>query len=136
MGSKPVLTIDGARFDDLPGFMQQVSNLLEPGVKWGRNLDAFNDVLRGGFGTPEGGFILRWMNSERSRMALGFPETVKWLEYKVAHCHPSNVSDVEADLRAAREGRGQTLFDILVEIIRSHGPGGDEGEDAVHLDLQ
>ncbi len=80
MTSKPVLTIDGARFHDLAGFMDEFARVLEPDVYWGRHLDAFNDVLRGGFGTPEGGFILRWGNSERSRRTLGFPETVRWLE--------------------------------------------------------
>lgn len=136
MTSKPVLTIDGARFHDLAGFMDEIARLPEPDVYWGRNLDAFNDVLRGGFGTPEGGFVLRWVNSERSRATLGFPETIRWLEQKIRRCHPSNVPSVEADLRAAREGQGQTLFDILVEIIRAHGPGGDEAEDGIVLELR
>src|SRR5437667_7339532 len=35
---------------------------------WQGNLDAFNDLLRGGFGTPEGGLILVWLNSEASRI--------------------------------------------------------------------
>ena len=42
-----------------------------PDAYWGRNLDAFNDVLRGGFGTPEGGFTLRWKNHATSRRRLG-----------------------------------------------------------------
>ncbi len=133
---KPVLTIDGAMIDDLEGFMREVARLLDPGVFWGRNLDAFNDVLRGGFGTPEGGFVLRWLNSERSRVALGMPETISWLERKLVTCHPSNVASVQADIRDAREGKGDTLFDILVEIIRTHGPGGEESEDGVILELQ
>lgn len=42
----------------------------------GPKLDAFNDILRGGFGTPEGGFVLRWARSEISRKNLSYPETV------------------------------------------------------------
>jgi hypothetical protein len=76
------------------------------------------------------------VNSERSRAALGFPETVRWLEQKIRRCHPSNVPSAEADLRAVREGQGQTLFDIVVEIIRAHGPGGDEAEDGIVLELR
>jgi RNAse (barnase) inhibitor barstar len=98
----PVLEIDGARFDDLEGFWDEVSRQLIPGAEWGRNLDAFNDILRGGFGTPEDGFVLRWTNSQRSRLALGFEETVRWLERKVERCHPDNVPSVRSDLEAAR----------------------------------
>ena len=123
---KRILEIDGAAFDDLAGFYEEVSRKLIPGAKWGRNLDAFNDILRGGFGTPEGGFVLRWLNAERSKRQLGFEETVRYLERKVRTCHPRNVGYVTEDLAAARRGEGPTLFDILVEIVGSHGPGGDE----------
>ena len=87
------------------------------------------------FGTPEDGFVLRWVNSQRSRVALGYEETVRWLERKVECCHPDNAPAVRADLEAAREGLGSTLFDILVEIIQAHGIGGDEAEDCVELRL-
>ena len=98
MTSPSVLEIDGKRFDDLEGFWNEVSRQLIPGADWGRNLDAFNDILRGRFGTPEAGFVLRWTNSERSRVALGFEETVRWLERKVERCHPDNVTAVRSDL--------------------------------------
>lgn len=54
--------IDGARFSTLEEFFDEVSRVLIPGVFWGHNLDAFNDILRGGFGTPEEGFSLVWRN--------------------------------------------------------------------------
>ncbi len=132
---KPVLDVDGAGFDTLDGFYDEVERKLIPGAYWGRNLDAFNDILRGGFGTPEGGFVLRWVNSARSRASLGMPETIRFLEAKVRRCHPSNVAAVQADLEAARRGEGETLFDILVDIIRVHGAGGDEADDGVELEL-
>ena len=94
-----------------------------------------DDVLRGGFGTPDGGFVLRWLNSDRSRSTLAYPATLRYLEGKVRRCHPSNVGYVRADLESARRGEGQTLFDILVEIIRTHGPGGEEADDGVELEL-
>jgi RNAse (barnase) inhibitor barstar len=131
----PVIEISGARFDDVEGFWEEVSRQLIPGVEWGRNLDALNDILRGSFGTPERGFVSRWTNSQRSRVALGYEETVRWLERKIVQCHPDNVPSVRSDLEAARAGRGQTLCDILVEMIRSHGVGGDEAEDCVELHL-
>jgi RNAse (barnase) inhibitor barstar len=66
-----ILTIDGAKFSDLDGFFDEVSDKLFPTRWWGRNLNAFNDILRGGFGTPDVGFELRWLHSEVSRTRLG-----------------------------------------------------------------
>lgn len=105
------------------------------GYQWRGHLDAFNDILRGGFRTPDGGFVLRWVNSSLSIDRLGYDETVKWLERIMQTCHPSNVLRVEAELAAARHGEGPTLFDIIVEIIRTHGPDGAEAEDNVLLEL-
>ncbi|HET9058944.1 MAG TPA: hypothetical protein VFN61_03415 [Acidimicrobiales bacterium] len=42
---------------------------------------------------------------------------------------------VQKDLEAARRHEGQTLFDIVVEIIEHHGPGGREAADNVQLVL-
>ena len=53
--SKLVYEIDGLEFHTLEEFYDVVSRVLIPNAYWGRNLDAFNDILRGGFGTPEGG---------------------------------------------------------------------------------
>jgi len=133
--AKRVYEIDGNAFDTLEGFFDQVGHNVLGGTRWGRNLDAFNDVLRGGFGTPDVGFALRWLNSERSRTVLGYPATVRYLEEKLGRCHRSNIALVEADLESARRGEGQTLFEILVEIIRAHGSAGEEEQDGVELEL-
>ena len=131
---KRVYEIDGKAFDNLEGFCVEFSrNLLD--APWGGNLDALNDILRGGFGTPDGGFVLRWLHSDRSRSVLGYPETVRWLEERVHHCHPSNVDYFRDRLESARRGEGPTLFDKLIEIIRAHGPGGEEADDGVELEL-
>lgn len=127
--------IDGRNFDSLEGFYDEVGKSLGTSP-WGRNLDAFNDILRGGFGTPDGGFVLRWVSSEVSRAALGYEATTKYLERKLQRCHRDNVAQVSEELDAARRGEGQTLFDILLEIIRDHGAGGSEHEDGVELELR
>jgi len=133
--AKRVFEINGNAFDSLDGFYDEVGrNVLNDG-RWGRNLDAFNDVLRGGFGTPDEGFVLRWLNSEHSRSALGYPATIRYLEEKLGRCHPANVNYVRADLECARRGEGPTLFEILIEIIRTHGPGAEEEDDGVELEL-
>jgi RNAse (barnase) inhibitor barstar len=118
--TKLVLEIDGNRFTTLEGFYDEISRKVIPGYDWGQNLDAFNDVLRGGFGTPEEGFRLVWRNHDVSRKALGHAETARQLALRLERCHPSNHTRVAADLAAAQEGRGSTVFDWLVEIIEGH----------------
>lgn len=94
------------------------------GGYFGRNLDAFNDCLRGGFGTPEDDdFVVEWRDHEVSRLNLGYPETVRQLELRLTRCHPTNRSAVRADLEAARAGRGTRVFDWLVEIFEDQVPG-------------
>jgi RNAse (barnase) inhibitor barstar len=127
--------LDGSRFRTLQEFFDEISAVLIPGSEWGRNLDAFNDILRGGFGTPDGGFTIRWRNSALSKECLGYLETVKQLESRLERCHPSNRNVLSRELADARAGRGPTVFDWLVAIVRSHGTGGDEAEDGVELIL-
>jgi RNAse (barnase) inhibitor barstar len=99
---KPTIEIDGSRFDTLNDFWEEISVSLIPGTRWGRSFDAFNDVLRGGLGTPPGGFRLRWVNFQRSCETLGYPETIRWLENKIHHCHPDNIEFVARDRSRAR----------------------------------
>jgi hypothetical protein len=63
-----VCIIDGARFHGLEQFFEEVSTVLVPDTAWGRNLDAFSDILRGGFGTRKlgsrsAGEIMRCLRS-------------------------------------------------------------------------
>src|SRR5207237_83741 len=122
--TKPVLVIDGSRFDDFSGFATEVSEQIVPTAAWGGNLDAFNDILRGGFGTPEEGFVLEWRNAARSRRTLGYEETARRWDQVAARCHPTNVAHVRERAEAARRREGPTLFDDIVAIIRNHGEGG------------
>jgi Barstar (barnase inhibitor) len=130
----PEFVLDGTSFDGLAGFFTAITRTLSL-TAWGQNLDAFNDILRGGFGTPEGGFTLRWASSALSAQRLGWPETIRYTENKLTTCHPANIPAVQADLAAARRGQGQTLFDTITSIIQAHGPGGTEAEDNIHLIL-
>ena len=69
---------------------------------WGKNLDAFNDILRGGFGSlPTGGFVLRLKSSGRLKKALGV-----------------------------------ATYEIIIDIIKTHGVGGQEASDGVELVLE
>jgi RNAse (barnase) inhibitor barstar len=127
--------IDGSRIMSLEAFYDEIGRVLIPGSQWGRNLDAFNDILRGSFGTPDGGFTLKWSHSAVSREKLGYPETVKQLEIRLERCHASNREDVRRMLSDARAGVGATVFDWLVQIIRDHCSGGEQAEAKIRLVL-
>lgn len=67
--------IDGRNFSTLKGFYDEVEQVFTFNLDWkiGRNLDAFNDILRGGFGRhPYGAAILiQWLYYEKSERELG-----------------------------------------------------------------
>ena len=128
--------LDGADFRTLEQFFDQVSAKLIPDAEWGRNLDAFNDILRGGFGTPEDGFVLEWKNSETSKTLLGYNETVRQLQLMAKHCHTANRTRMQERLELAKECIGDTVYDWLVDIIRVHCAGGRESDDGVELELK
>lgn len=95
---KPVYTIDGRDLVTLEEFLGVVGRVVVPGAPWGHNLDAFNDILRGGFGTPDGGFVLRWVNSSLSRERLGkdiFDTLVVIIEF---HCPGGEEQDDGVEL--------------------------------------
>jgi RNAse (barnase) inhibitor barstar len=126
--------IDGERFSTLEEFFREIDRVMHLSP-WGQNLDAFNDILRGGFGTPEQGFTIRWKHHEVSKERLGYPETVRQLNLRLQRCHPSARETVSRYLNDAQEGRDQTVFDWLIDIIRRHGPGAEEEHDRVDLIL-
>jgi RNAse (barnase) inhibitor barstar len=127
--------IEGGRIGLLEDFYEEISRVLIPGQEWGRNRDAFNEILTGCFGTPNEGFTLRWRDSALSRNNLGYAETVRQLELRLERCHPSNRDSIRRELALARSGKGPTVFDWLIAIIKEHGPGATHAQDNVHLIL-
>lgn len=74
--AKPVFEIDGEHFTDLQGFFVEISKIVGDG--WGKNLNAFNDILYGDMGMPfDEPFVLVWKNSALSRERLGYDATLK-----------------------------------------------------------
>lgn len=135
MTEKRVYEIDGTDFASLEGFYDAISKKLIPSAVWGRNLDAFNDILRGGFRTPREGFVLHWKNSGLSRERLGYSETIRQLQSRLAKCHSDNRGRVAEELARAGAHEGKTVFDWLVEIIQVHCAGGAEQDHGVELEL-
>ena len=67
--------IDGRRFSTMRGFYDEVERVFTCGLHWriGQNLNAFNDVLRGGFGQHSYGepIHIKWLFYEKSLRDLG-----------------------------------------------------------------
>lgn len=78
MDMREMFTIDGRRFSNMAGFYDEVEQVFICGLDWkiGRNLNAFNDILRGGFGRHEYGqpIHIQWLAYEKSVRT----EALKW----------------------------------------------------------
>lgn len=132
-----VYEIDGTRFSTLEEFFREFRCEVIPGFDPQlTNLDAFDDVLSGGCGTPDDGFTLRWKNHQVSKQRLGYQETVRQLELRLTRCHPTIRPQVAQDLKKAKARQGPTVFEWLTEIIHEHGPGGRYAMDNVKLLLE
>lgn len=121
---KKEITIDGNRFENIEGFYNEIDRVFTRNMKWktGHNLDAFNDILRGGFGVHKYGepFIMIWENTDKSRKDFSWNATVKHYEEMLIKCHPTNRKIVRELLKNAKLKKGVTLFDNIIGIIKEH----------------
>ena len=89
MDMREMFTIDGRRFSNMAGFYDEVEQVFICGLDWkiGRNLNAFNDILRGGFGRHEYGqpIHIQWLAYEKSVRNLGKETMDTIVEAKLGH---------------------------------------------------
>lgn len=112
--------IDGKDFVNLEGFYDVFGRTVLPGVEWGRNLDAFDNVLFGDMGDLHSGDTITWKNPMLSRMCLGYDETVRQLERQLREADASQHDAIHEAILLAKSKKGETVFDWLVEIFREH----------------
>src|SRR5229473_3381796 len=122
-----ILTIDGNKFSDFEGLVYEFNiNIFgdkEPTTlhrTWMGGFDQFNDLLRGGYGTPEEPFTIRCLNSHKSREDLGQVATLAWLESRKDKVHPTNRELWVNRIELMKYRVGETLFLMLVDIIVNH----------------
>ncbi len=109
------IIINSDHFSDLEGFYKEISLLFLKDEDWKvGTLDGFNDILYGFRGK------IIWKYSEKSKQDLGLGLTKEFYEKKIRQGKPFNVELNQQKLDDLLSGRGQTLFEILVEIIQSH----------------
>ena len=113
--NKKTAVINGSHFSDLSGFYEEVSRVLMEEQDWKvGTLDGFDDILYGFQGE------IVWKESEKSKEDLGFEATKEFYENKIRQGKPFNITLAQQKLEELMAGNGQTLFDILIEIIESH----------------
>jgi len=121
---KKTIIINGENFSNLESFYDEIDRVLTKGLDWetGHNLDAFNDLLWGGFGVYEyeEPIILIWKNISKSKTDLGLEPTRKWYEQKLTENKGKNQQYFKDLLKELIENNGQTLFDVILEIISEH----------------
>jgi hypothetical protein len=113
--------VDGSKFSTLSEAASEVTRALDLPVPWTGNLDTLDELLSRWPGGPGNVEVIVWRNSEASRRKLAYEETVRWYERHLPACDVSALTWFEERLAAAQERKGQTIFDWLVEIFRSHG---------------
>ena len=121
--SNKKIVIDGSHFFDLNGFYEEISEKLMKNEEWKvGTLDGLNDVL---YGVPEnfnpnGKVEIVWKNSEKSKEDLGFKSTLDFLENKLKIGKPYNLTLISQQKEDLIAGKGQTLFEIILEIFSEH----------------
>lgn len=112
---KKMTVINGGHFSDLEGFYNEVSELFMNDEDWKvGTLDGFDDILY------RIDSDITWKNSQKSKEDLGFDLTKEFYENKIRIGKPFNVELIQQKLDDLIDGKGQTLFEILVEILKSH----------------
>ena len=122
------MVINGDNFNDLRGFFAEAGRVFgTPDDKPVRNLDAFNDVLRGGFGdvAPGEPLAVRWTHSDKSREDLGYEATVRYYRHVLERAHPDNREKIGRRLARAEAGEGPTLFERICGVIERTDTGHD-----------
>lgn len=122
---KHKIIIDGTHFSTIDEFYDEIDKLLTKDLSWktGHNLDAFHDLLRGGFGIHEEGEGIEfyWMHTKKSRQDFGYDATVLYWEKILQICHPTNREKIKLKIKAAQNHEGDTLFDLIIgEILNKN----------------
>lgn len=119
-----VLTIDGNRFHDIPGFYAEMNRVFMGAEDWqlGESLDALDDMLRGDYGAlnEAGAVQVRWQAMDKSATDLGIAETRRWLNDKLRYPDRFNIDAIRRQLDALESGTGQDFFQIVMEIFAGH----------------
>ncbi|MCE7065035.1 ribonuclease inhibitor [Dyadobacter sp. CY326] len=116
--------INGNSIQDIASFYEEINRLFMADEDWkiGNSLDAFNDLLYGGFGALRNvdSAEIVWLSIDKSSEALGIATTRNYYMDKLKPDSPFNKKHFEEELVRLENGTGETYFDTIIEIIREH----------------
>lgn len=123
-----IIEINGNTITNVDDFYDEVQRKFCPELEgFGRNLDAFNDVIDGSFiGVEEGEPLkIMWLNSEKSHVVLGYSATMDWLRLLKKSDQPFWNRDefekmLDEKIEKLKKDKRPTLYDTVVKIIRDH----------------
>jgi RNAse (barnase) inhibitor barstar len=120
----PQIILEGKNIYDIPSFYREINQVFMQNEDWelGESLDAFNDLLFGGFGLLKDlpHIQLIWNNADLSSQALDYDTTKVYYLKKIEPGSPYNRIHFEQKLSELEAGNGQTYFQIILEIISDH----------------
>ncbi|MFC6099151.1 barstar family protein [Olivibacter domesticus] len=118
------ITINGNNIHNIASFYAEINRVFMAEEQWqiGNSLDAFNDLLYGGFGAIKSDekVQLIWNNMDKSKEVLGYEITKAYYEEKLKAGSTFNREYFREKLTTLEDGRGETYFDILMAIIAEH----------------
>lgn len=118
------IIIDGNKIHDKASFYEEINRKFMQNESWqlAESLDAFDDLLYGGFGEIKEGEEVKlvWQNFEENRQSLGLEFTKGYYLEKLQHPDDFDTNIIQKKLDDLENGAGQTYFEILVEIITEH----------------
>jgi RNAse (barnase) inhibitor barstar len=118
------LEIKGKDIADIPSFYEEINRVFMEAEDWklGNSLDAFSDLLYGGYGILKDYEEVEvvWTDSKISREALGVETTKEFYRNKLNPESPFDKPLIRRKLAELEEDNGQTYFEILLEIFAEH----------------
>jgi len=118
-----IAMIDGLRINDIAGFFDEINTVYMSFENWKiGSLDGFDDLLYGGFGRfkDAASHAIVWKDIAHSSASLGTETTLAYYQQKLGAGSPFNQTHFQRKLEELKAGQGETYFDIVAEIIRSH----------------
>ncbi|MGN5953973.1 barstar family protein [Sphingobacterium lactis] len=121
---KKEITIDGTKIFDKTSLYAEINAKFMQDESWqlGESLDAFDDLLYGGFGALQENEAvdLIWRNFEENKAALGYDFTLGFYAEKLEDPEHFDAAGIQKKIELLMAGEGQTYFEIIEEIISEH----------------
>ena len=121
---KKEFVIDGNRIKDKSSLYEEINRQFMHEESWqlAESLDAFDDLLYGGFGAIKEKEEIKivWLNFDSNKEAFGLDFTRNFYKEKLEQPENFDSKLVRRQLDDLERGEGQTYFEIIEEIISSH----------------